>query len=66
VASTRSPGFRGNKYRALVPCENRAPDEVRKTNLTLLMLGNFLKIDYIVVSFFKPKNSACFLWEMMD
>jgi len=24
------------------------------------MLGNFLKIDYIVVSFLKPLNSACF------
>jgi len=30
------------------------------------MLGNFLKIDYIVVCFLKPLNSACFLWEMMD
>ena len=29
------------------------------------MLGNFLKIDYIVVCFIKPLNSACFLWEMM-
>ena len=24
------------------------------------MLGNFLKIDYIVVCFLKPVNSACF------
>ena len=24
------------------------------------MLGNFLKIDYIVVCFLKPENSACF------
>ena len=30
------------------------------------MLDNFLKIDYIVVCFLKPLNSACFLWEMMD
>ena len=29
--------------------------------LTLWMLGNFLKIDYIVVCFLKPLNSACFL-----
>ena len=30
------------------------------------MLGNFLKIDYIVVCFLKPLNSACFLWGMID
>ena len=30
------------------------------------MLGNSLKIDYIVVCFLKPLNSAGFLWEMMD
>ena len=35
-------------------------------SLTLWMLSNFLKIDYIVVCFLKPLNSACFLWEMMD
>ena len=34
--------------------------------LTLWMLGNFLKIDYIFVCFLKPLNFACFLWEMMD
>ena len=34
--------------------------------LTLWMLGNILKIDYIVVCFIKPLNSVCFLWEMMD
>jgi len=30
------------------------------------MLGNFLKIDYIVVCFLKPLKSACFLFGMMD
>ena len=30
------------------------------------MLGNFLKIDYIVVCFLKPLNSACSLWGMME
>ena len=30
------------------------------------MLGNFLKIDYVVVSFSKPSNSACFSLEMID
>ena len=34
--------------------------------LTLWMLGNFLNIDYIVVCFLKPLNSACFLLELMD
>ena len=34
--------------------------------LTLWMLGNFLKIDYIVVCLLKPVNSACFLWVMID
>ena len=34
--------------------------------LTLWMLANFLKIDYIVVCFLKPVNSACFLWGMVD
>ena len=34
--------------------------------LTLWMLGNFLKIDYIGVYFLKPVNSACFLLGMMD
>jgi len=34
--------------------------------LTLWMLGNFLKIDYTVVCFLKPVNSACFLWVMID
>ena len=34
--------------------------------LTLRMLGNFLKIDYIVVCFSKALNSAYFLWEMTD
>ena len=29
-------------------------------NLTLWMLGSFLKIDYIVVCFLKPLNSDCF------
>ena len=31
-----------------------------KLTLTLWMLGNFLNIDYIVVCFLKPFNSACF------
>ena len=30
------------------------------------MLGNFLKIDFIVVCFLKPLISVVFLWEMMD
>ena len=30
------------------------------------MLGNFLKIDYIVVCLLKRLNSAYFLLEMMD
>ena len=34
--------------------------------LTLWMLGNFLKIDYIVLCFLKPLNSACFLWGVID
>ena len=34
--------------------------------LTLWMLGNFLKIDYIVVCFLKPLNSACFLMGLMN
>jgi len=36
--------------------------------LTLWMLGNFLKIDYVVVCFFvkKPLNSACFLLGIID
>ena len=36
------------------------------SGLTLCMLGNFLKIDYIVVCFLKPLNSAYFVLEMMD
>ena len=34
--------------------------------LNFWMLGNFLKIDYIVVCFLKPVNSACFFWVMID
>ena len=34
--------------------------------LILWMLGNFLKIDYIVVCFLKALNSACVLLEIMD
>ena len=34
--------------------------------LTLWILGNYLKLDYIVVCFLKPLNSACFLLGMMD
>ena len=30
------------------------------------MLGNFLKIDYIVVCFLKSVNSACFVWVMIE
>ena len=36
------------------------------SDLTLWMLGNFLKIDYIVVCFLKSVNAACFLWVMID
>ena len=40
--------------------------KVKQNSLTLWMLSNFLKIDYIVVCFLKPLNSVWFLWEMMD
>ena len=36
------------------------------TELTLWMMGNFLKVDYIVVCFFKPLNSAWILLGMVD
>ena len=44
----------------------KVPSWTLTFTLTLWMLGNFLKIDYIVVCFLKPLNSACFLLGMMD